>query len=466
MEVLSLEISPPVPEEKHPRDLYSATLNYYRGDWAGAHNFKFGAEYQTFELEGYEIYPDSYIINRPNGRPDLLNRTSDLLYSNGGDILTFFAQDSWNWNEKWTFNLGLRWETQTQENDLGERVYRLDNLIAPRSGIVWDIGGDGRSKVHLGYGRYFDAVGTYLGQNLNRRQNESWQYQGDYETGDWEETSHTTPEDNLTLVDPYLMANFKDELTAGYEFEFAIDYSAAIRLSYSWQDNMIEDIIGNEDAIRSGEETTIKYYFTNLPDGKRKYRGLDLQLRKRLSGNSQFYLAYTLSRAEGSMGDFNHEGTQPFGDFAELRYFNHYGELPWDIRHHVKFNGAYHMPWGIILGAVFRWRTGTPYYRLGDVQDYLLPGTAQGAFNIYYGGYFYHVDRPGSHRLGNAWQLDLRLTKGINIGETVLSLTLDAYNVTNNQFVLSRVWYDNQSWGEADTWMEAGTFVAGLKFSF
>ncbi len=458
-------------DEKHPRDLYSTTLNYYRSDWAGEHNFKFGAEYQDFELEEFVITPDNYVINRPpdgqgHERPDQLTRTSDLYSRNSGDILTFFAQDSWNWHEKWTFNLGLRWETQTQENDLGEQVYRLDNLIAPRAGIVWDIGGDGRSRTHFSYGRYFDAVGTFLGQQLNRRRNETWYYQGDYETGDWEETSHTTPEDNPTLIDPDLTANFKDELIAGYEVQFLIDYSAAIRLIYSWQDNMIEDIIGNEDAIRSGKETVYWYYFTNLPDARRKYRGLELQLRKRLSGNHQFYLAYTLSKAEGSMNDFMPEAMQPFGDFAELRYFNHYGVVHYDIRHLLKLNGSYHLPWGIIIGAVFNWRTGTPYYRLGRIYDYLLPGTASDAFIGFQSYYMYPVDPPGTHRLGNAWQLDLRLTKDINIGDTSLSLTLDAFNVTNNQFVLSRVWSDNESWSEADGWMEAGTFVVGLKFSF
>jgi outer membrane receptor for ferrienterochelin and colicin len=271
-------------DEKHPRDLYSATLNYYRGGWAGEHNFKFGAEYQDFELGVDASYPDRYTINRPpdgqgNDRPDQLTITSDLHSYSRGDILTFFAQDSWNWDEKWTFNLGLRWETQNQENNLGERVYRLDNLIAPRAGIVWDPRGDGRGKVHLGYGRYFDAVGTLLGWQFIRLQNESWRYEGDYQTGQWEETSHTTPDDNLNQMDPNLAANYKDELTAGYEFQFFTDYSAAVRLYYSWQDNMIEDVFGNEAALRSGEETSPWYYWTNLPDARRKYRGLELQVR-------------------------------------------------------------------------------------------------------------------------------------------------------------------------------------------
>jgi hypothetical protein len=52
-------------------------------------------------------------------------------------------------------------------------------------GVAWDVGGDGRSKAYAYYGRYFDAVGTYLGQQLNRNGSESWYYEGDYETGEW-----------------------------------------------------------------------------------------------------------------------------------------------------------------------------------------------------------------------------------------------------------------------------------------
>ena len=86
---------------------------------------------------------------------------------------------------------------------------------------------------------------------------------------------------------------------------------------------------------------------------------------------------------------------------------------------------------GIILGAGFGWRSGRIYYRLGNVSDNLLPGTNTNLFNSW--GPYYSLDPPGTHRLGHAWWLDLRLIKDFSIGDTELSVIVDAFNVTNNQ---------------------------------
>ena len=141
---------------------------------------------------------------------------------------------------------------------------------------------------------------------------------------------------------------------------------------------------------------------------------------------------------------------------------NRYGDLLWDDRHFVKLNGSYHLPWGIILGAGFGWRSGRPYLHGGWASDHLLPGTNTNAFN----NYVYSLDPPGTHRMGHAWWLDLRLIKDFSIRDTELSVILDAFNVTNNQFVIRRWYWDDETFGQATDWMDAGTFVVGLKYSF
>ncbi len=52
-----------------PRQQYSAVLNYYRGDWAGEHNFKFGAEYQNFEFAEDGDLPQ-HLHHQPDQQPD------------------------------------------------------------------------------------------------------------------------------------------------------------------------------------------------------------------------------------------------------------------------------------------------------------------------------------------------------------------------------------------------------------
>ncbi len=456
-----------------PRQQYSAVLNYYRGDWAGEHNIKFGTEYQDFEFTELALYPDSYTINRVNNstgepRPDLWTNQTELSTTNAGDILTLFVQDNWTWHDNWSFNFGVRYERQTQDNDVGEQVYSFDDLIAPRVGVAWDVNGDGRSKIYANYGRYYDAVGTYLGQFINRGTNVTTEYQGTYDPNDptnpanWEVIRVTGGGENTNVADPSLSPNMKDEIIAGYEFEFASEFSAGAKLIYNWQDGMIEDIIGNEDEVRAGETNDVWYYVTNLPDAKRKYAGLELQLKKRLSNNYQFLLVYTLSEAKGSVANgLQSEGTTEAFDMYEAGV-NRYGYAPWDDTHYFKLNGSYHLPWGLIAGAGFGWRSGRPYTRIGIVGDYTLPGTNTNAFD----GWDYYTEPRGSNRMSNVWWLDLRLTKDFNIRDTELSVILDAFNVTNNQAVTSRREDDVENFSTANGWQQAGNFVVGLKFSF
>ena len=457
-----------------PREQYSTVLNYYLGDWNGEHNMKFGVEYQDFEYEESAIYPNAFTINRPddnqgNPRDDQWLQQGDLISITSGSILTAFVQDSWTWHDNWAFNLGLRWETQKQNNDVGERVYNLDNLLAPRLGLSWDVNGDGRSKAYANYGRYYDAVGTYLGRALNRNTNSTWRWEGTYDPNDpynpdnWTLINMTDGANNPTTVDPNLSANFKDEIVVGYEFEFATDFSAGAKIIYNWQHDLIEDVLANEDEIRSGEDNEYVYYITNVPQARRNYKGLELQLKKRLSNNYQFLLVYTLSEAKGSLANSGQaEGLNVYADFAEVLY-NRYGYLPWDDRHYLKLNGSYHLPWGIIAGTSMGWRSGRPYNRISAN----LPESAEN-----FSGYTsqYYLDPRGSYRLGHVWWMDLRATKDFNIGDTELSVIVDAFNVWNNQFVLGRQSTDSQNenstWSHATGWMGAGTFTVGLKYSF
>ena len=123
--------------------------------------------------------------------------------------------------------------------------------------------------------------------------------------------------------------------------------------------------MGNYDEILAGETSDYWYYFTNFKNAERDYKGLELQLKKRLSSNYQFLLVYTLSEAKGSVaGAGQAEGYSYYGDIPETIH-NRYGYLPWDDRHYVKLNGSYHLPWGIIMGTGIGWRSGRPYTRIG-----------------------------------------------------------------------------------------------------
>ena len=85
--------------------------------------------------------------------------------------LAAFVQDSWQLRPNITINAGLRWEQQVGHvaehlqgkiSPEGETIptngYELNNLLAPRLGVIYDPTRDGKSKVFAHYGRFYENV--------------------------------------------------------------------------------------------------------------------------------------------------------------------------------------------------------------------------------------------------------------------------------------------------------------------
>ncbi len=83
-----------------------------------------------------------------------------------------YGQDSWQILPNLTVNAGLRYEEQRLRNAehligtraqgtgqlLGKNAMVLDNMFAPRLGVIYDWTKEGRSKVYGSWGRYFESV--------------------------------------------------------------------------------------------------------------------------------------------------------------------------------------------------------------------------------------------------------------------------------------------------------------------
>lgn len=72
--------------------------------------------------------------------------------------LRAYAQDQWKATDNLTLNYGLRWDSQTIEDDSGKKLVTIDGSFAPRLGFTWDILGGGKSKLYGSAGRYYDTV--------------------------------------------------------------------------------------------------------------------------------------------------------------------------------------------------------------------------------------------------------------------------------------------------------------------
>jgi hypothetical protein len=73
----------------------------------------------------------------------------------------FYAQDSWQiLDTGLTLNLGLRWETQTMQDNSASDTPKLsiNDNIAPRLAIIYDPTRTGRSKISANWGRFYEMI--------------------------------------------------------------------------------------------------------------------------------------------------------------------------------------------------------------------------------------------------------------------------------------------------------------------
>ena len=71
--------------------------------------------------------------------------------SQGNNLVTdsLFVNDTWRISDRWTVNLGLRYDKNDATDQSGTQVVN-DSRISPRLSAAWDVKGDGSLIVTAG----------------------------------------------------------------------------------------------------------------------------------------------------------------------------------------------------------------------------------------------------------------------------------------------------------------------------
>lgn len=399
----------------------------------------------------------------------------------------FFLQDSWNIDEHWTINAGLRAESWDHIATDGSRVFTFDYDIAPRLSVIYDIGGDGSSKVWGFFGRYYDPIRTdmtsFAGTLTGSIRDEQI-----YVGNQWV-TFRTRggPGDPDGFFAPTTKTPYTDEFMLGYERSLTENQS----ISVTYTDRATKDIMEDYDlgfytdpAQVGGYALPLSYFgFDTLPaanyfiatlkGGERLYEGVEVTWRKRRSADSRWFglASYSYNDAEGNSNSDGNADLQ--GDFLYLdpRAPNVYGPQPGNIEHLVKLAGSYQWDNGLEVGATYGWNSGTVYSETFSQYSRHTPirvGTAyedMGATTRWLA-----PNTVGSKTTSSFGTLDARVKYVVDFGNISTEFFLDIFNVLDDQAARRNQDLSGgdgvYSFGEANDWVRPRRFYLGARMSF
>ena len=385
-------------------------------DKGGQHNVKTGASYEYAQVKGhFDQYVNGiffYNQNPPNlatccagddqskwdesqfpvptrytqalGDPSINARTR---------ILSLYAQDDWRRNDRFTMNLGLRYDVEfgALGNDISGIVQKpFPNQVLnfqPRVGFVYDLTGDQKTMLRGGTGLYYSQVFlnvTFYVEQTNHVRLLTLNF---FNNGD--PNFAKNPLQGKTFADfQNLIGNPQFPLdvyimppntvtphvwnsSVGIQRQLLPEMVVSADFVYDTSHSQIHSIDtnlfccladGNAKPINSGVYPELGGFvqgagrpdprFNNIrayvTDGRADYKGLQLSLDKRFSHNYQFGATYLLSYNNDNLGI---AGAQSFpsNQFDEAA---DYGRSVFDQRHRFTFNWVTRLPAGFSFSGL------------------------------------------------------------------------------------------------------------------
>ncbi|MFC6635638.1 TonB-dependent receptor [Microbulbifer taiwanensis] len=439
-----------VGEEDYTRDQLRLDISYELLN----HSLKAGVDYNKVDL---------YYDSTPNGIGGALGWWSqDIAEADDGSNLepgtsmisrrvrtrhaesdvsarAIYLQDSWAVTDQLTLNLGARYEqfenTATdgcaqlqgaakelceQDSAGDDRVFVDADGFSPRLQAVYDLHGDGDTKVYATYGRYYQPVSTNMNITQGSASREYFEYYAldqvdangratllsDGSPSRGEQLSGYVRQEGIVDADLIASANlegmYSDEFTVGFETLVFDDMVLGVRgiyrdLKRSIEDTDVGPVLGNRLAemgidnktgqssfyvlMNPGEDMEISYDFDGdgqvdnvklsaaelaLPEPKRRYFALETSLRGQVTDRLYMDASYTWSHSYGNTeglvrtdNDQADPGWTTSYDYADLMDHGS-GDLPNDHRHAVKMNGFYDFSDNLTLGLVTSLVSGRP----------------------------------------------------------------------------------------------------------
>ena len=478
---------------------------YAKGSWfvngGGTHDIVFGID--TFDdirqadnwqsASGYIYYSlvdsdysepgNPYLRIAPGGGFIIWG---EVLQPSQGDKFTTnsaFVNDTWRLSNRWTVNLGLRYDKNDGTDQSGAKVVD-DSRMSPRLSASWDVMGDGKLILNAGANRYVTAIANTIGDAGTGAGSPTWAgflYVGpeiiagtpEYPTNfdaltsmfDWFLNVYGGPTNTdwafwydmpglSPRVSGSLSSPYGDEFTLGASYRLGtrgVLRADLVRREYG--DFYASQIIPNRSVQIPNTDSYIDQalYVNHDASLTREYNALQTRFDYRIGSRWSFGATYTYSKAEGNVnGETRGSGPVASGileyqEYKEASWNTPNGWLGIDQRH--KFRGW--VVWDAIasthhnlsVSLLQNFWSGTPYSATGDVDTVPYVGDPADfgyAGNPGYQTYFF--SKRGEYRWDDVTSTDLAINYSffINIGGGQLELFLqpEVLNVFNESAVI------------------------------
>ena len=443
----------------------------------GSHSLVFGADafqdrrkndnYQSGS--GFRLFANNTIFRGNTLYPVVIPGTSDtqtsaayLLWnplpesSKGSRLRTYsgFFNDAWRLSDRWSFNVGVRWD-KVDERDQGGNQVANGSTFSPRLSASFDPTSKGRYVVNLGLARYVMGVTSGIadsGSGAGRTSTFRYVYRGPAINTDLNTPNPVSAADALKTVFNWFYANggtdrpFRDNPTyAG----LSTKVGSNISLPSAWEGTLgLAGTLGSKGSFRvDGIYRNYNNFYANsvipsrtvtAPNGRaldltfvettnildRKYKAIQSQLQYRFTADLTLGGNYTLSNASGNV-EGETAGSGPVTDdvlayreYSDLSWSKPIGDLNIDQRHKLRLWSNYNASLGragrLNIGLLQRLTSGSPYSSNAaiDTRPYVTnPGyqTPAGSTQYYFGG-------RGNFRTDTVWATDLSLNYNLPVG--------------------------------------------------